>query len=128
MGYNILVVDDSTSVRRMIVRMLGLGRLPIDTVFQAENGRQALECLAENRIALVLTDINMPEMDGTELVRKMERERLLQKIPVVVISTEGSDARVGDLRGRGIRGYLRKPFTPEALVKVVKGAIGENLP
>ena len=127
MGYRILVVDDSVLVRRMLVRMLGFGGFPVDAVYEAENGRQALECLEDNWIDMVFTDINMPGMDGVELIRRMEERGLLKDVPVVVISSEGSETRIGELRRMGVRGYLRKPFTPEILVETVEEIMGEGI-
>ena len=123
MSYNILVVDDSKTVRRMIAKALEVAGIPLNQVHQAENGREALAVLEEEWIDLVLTDINMPEMDGMELVRAMSEDPTLQGIPVVVISTEGSQERIDELKQRGIRGYLRKPFTPESIKDLVQSTL-----
>ena len=123
MSYNILIVDDSKTVRSMIAKALGIADLPLDQLHQAENGSQALDLLREHWIDLVLTDINMPEMDGMELVRTMSEDQILQGIPVVVISTEGSQERIDELKQRGIRGYLRKPFTPESIKDLVQSIL-----
>ena len=124
MSYNILVVDDSKTVRRMIAKALEVAGIPLNQVHQAENGREALAVLEEEWIDLVLTDINMPEMDGMELVRTMAEGELLQTVPVVVVSTEGSEERISELKQRGIRGYLRKPVTPESIKTTVEGILG----
>jgi two-component system chemotaxis response regulator CheY len=124
MAYNVLVVDDSATVRAVVVKTLHLCGLPLQEVHQATNGREALAVLQAHWIDLVLTDINMPEMDGLELVRAMAADGLLGTIPVVVVSTEGSETRIDELRLQGIRGYIRKPFTPEELSGVVRAALG----
>ncbi len=124
MAYNFLVVDDSVTVRRMIGKTLALSGLPVQEVFQASNGREALAILDANWIDLVLTDINMPEMDGMEMVRAMSNDEVLRAVPVVVVSTEGSQTRIQELKDRGVRGYIRKPFTPEAIKGVVEGILG----
>ena len=123
MAYNILVVDDSSTVRTMIRRVLDVSELPLGEIQEAENGKQALERLGDSWVDLVLTDINMPEMNGMELVRRMATDDMMRSVPVVVISTEGSEARVQELRDLGIQGYLRKPFTPEAVRDLVEGVL-----
>jgi two-component system chemotaxis response regulator CheY len=124
MAYNILIVDDSLTVRKMIAKTLTLSGVPLNEPFQAENGREALSVLEDNWVDLVLTDINMPEMNGMEMVRHMSEDALLQTVPVVVISTEGSDERIQELKERGIQGYIRKPFTPEAIKDKVEEILG----
>ena len=126
MGYNILIVDDSITVRAMIAKALKLSQLPLSEIYQAGNGQEALEALKANWTDLVLTDINMPVMNGLELVRQMAADELLRTVPVVVVSTEGSQARIDELKSHGIRGYLRKPFTPEALKAEVENILGAN--
>ena len=124
MSYNILVVDDSKTVRRMIDKTLGLAGIPLNQVFFAQNGREALDLLDAEWIDLMLTDINMPEMDGIELVRTMAEKGLIESVPVVVVSTEGSDERIEKLKGYGVRGYLRKPVTPEGIKTIIEGILG----
>lgn len=126
MAYNVLVVDDSATVRAVVVKALHLSGLPLQEVMLAANGREALAVLRDHWIDLVLTDIHMPEMDGFELVRAMSADGLLGTVPVVVVSTEGSETRIDELRLQGVRGYIRKPFTPEELSGVVRAALGGN--
>ncbi len=122
-GYRILVVDDSRTVRRMIGKTIGLAGIPVAAVDYAENGQQALECLEAQEFDLLMTDINMPVMDGMELVRIMAERRLIHALPVVVISTEGSDERIRTLRRYGIRGFLRKPVTPEGIRTIMESVL-----
>jgi two-component system, chemotaxis family, chemotaxis protein CheY len=124
MSYNILLVDDSATVRAMVAKTLGMAKIPLHELHQARNGAEALAILADHWIDLVLTDINMPEMDGMELVRRMSEDEVLSRVPVVVISTEGSETRIEELRQHGIQGYIRKPFTPEEVTEVVGGILG----
>ena len=124
MAYNILVVDDSTTVRAVLAKTLELAHIPVNQLYQAANGRQALGILQETWIDLVLTDINMPVMDGMELVKEMAGDGLLRQVPVVVISTEGSEVRIAELKQQGIQGYIRKPFTPEQVKEVVEHVLG----
>lgn len=119
MSYSILVVDDSPLIRRMIKRSIGISNLDVGMVHEAGNGKEALQVLANHWIDLVLADINMPEMNGIEMVEQMSRDDLLGKIPVVIVSTERSEARMEHLKQLGVRGYLTKPFTPEEIRDVM---------
>lgn len=123
MSYSILVVDDSPLIRRMIKRSLAISKIDVGTVYEAGDGKEALSILDSHWIDLVLADINMPVMNGVEMVEAMARDDLLAKIPVVIVSTERSELRVERLRELGIRGYLTKPFTPEEIRDVVLGLL-----
>lgn len=124
MALNILLVDDSTTVRAVIARSLELAGVPVGTLHQAGNGREALAVLGREWIDLVFADINMPVMNGVEMIEKMREDGLLQTIPVVIVSTEGSVSRIEQLRAAGVRAYIRKPFTPELLRQVVEDTVG----
>jgi two-component system chemotaxis response regulator CheY len=124
MAYTILIVDDSQTIRAMLERSLAMTGLPIDTVIQAENGRRALETLALMWVDIVFTDIHMPEMDGISLVTAMQESPEFKDIPIIIVSTEGSAARVAELKQKGIKGYLRKPFTPEKIRDVIVSTLG----
>ena len=124
MAYNILVVDDSKTIRSIIVKILKLTKLEIGQIFEAENGKEALDCLKDNWIDLILSDLNMPVMSGIEMISEMARDGLLKDIPVVVISTDGSVKRIEELKEKGIREYIRKPFTPESLSEVIDRVLG----
>lgn len=123
MALNILIVDDSEIVRAVIIKSLNLANVPVQEVYQAANGRQALEILAQNWVDLVFADINMPVMGGVEMVEKMNDDGLLKTIPVVIVSTEGSMTRIDHLKAKGVRAYLRKPFKPEDIRQVVEALI-----
>jgi two-component system chemotaxis response regulator CheY len=124
MGYNILLVDDSNVVKAVLSKILAGSSLTIDQVFDAANGVEALKTLNANSIDLVITDINMPVMDGFELIERMRLDAMLKNIPVIVISTEGSLTRVGQLEAMGIRGYVRKPFAADEIHAVVNDVLG----
>ena len=124
MAYNILIVDDSRTIRAVLKKTLKLTQLDIGEVFEAGNGREALDCLRNSWVDLVLSDLNMPVMSGMELVKEMSEDDLLHEIPVVVISTEGSATRIEELKQRGIREYIRKPFTPEAIGNIIRTVLG----
>ncbi len=124
MALNILVVDDSATVRAVIARSLELAEVAVGDLYQAANGREALALLGEHWVDLVFADINMPVMNGVEMIEKMHADGLLQSIPVVIVSTEGSVSRIEQLRACGVRAYIRKPFTPELLRQVVDDIVG----
>lgn len=125
MALNILIVDDSVTVRSVIKKTLKIAEIPVNELFEAENGKVALDILKNNWVDLVFADINMPVMTGVEMVEKMAEDSMLDNIPVVVVSTEGSTTRIEELKSLGIRAYIRKPFAPEALKEVVNQVIGE---
>jgi two-component system chemotaxis response regulator CheY len=113
MGYNILVVDDSEIIRSVIKKAIGMSGLEIGCIFEAANGREALERLGDEWVDIVLTDVNMPIMNGVELMARLASDEELQRIPVVIVSTERSRTRIDELMTLGARAYLKKPFRPE---------------
>ena len=124
MSLNVLIVDDSKVVRRIISKTLKLTGIDINEIHDASNGKEALEVMNDEWIDIVFTDINMPVMGGVEMVEKMDKDGLMQTIPVIVISTEGSETRIEQLTQKGVKAYLRKPVTPEKLRDVVKDILG----
>ncbi len=124
MAFNILIVDDSKTIRAIIKKTLSLAKLDIDEIYEAENGRQALDRLKETSIDLVMSDLNMPEMSGVELVDAMSKDTTLSTIPIIVISTDGSSTRIDELKRKGVREYLRKPFTPESVGELINKVLG----
>lgn len=124
MAYTIMVVDDSETIRCMLERSLAMTRLPVEAVIHAENGKVALSKLAQHWVDIVFSDIHMPVMTGIELVAAMGRDAELRDIPVVIVSTEGSTTRIEELTQMGIKGYLRKPFTPEKVRDVIVSTLG----
>ena len=125
MAYNILVVDDSSVMRTMIIKSLGMSGVDMGEVYQAGNGKEGLEELDKNWIDLVIVDINMPVMNGQEMIDTMRQNDDTSTIPVIVISTEGSEKRIAQLKERGIR-FIHKPFTPEIIRDTVNGIMEEG--
>jgi two-component system chemotaxis response regulator CheY len=119
-----LVVDDSPVTRKMVRRALGLCGLDVADVYEAGDGAEALEQLAQHHIDLVLADINMPVMNGIELVERMSKDPELSSVPVVIVATPMSQDRVEHVLDKGARAYLAKPFRPEALRDVVNQILG----
>lgn len=114
MGLRVLVVDDSAVMRQLICRTLHLTGLPIERVTQACDGEAALIALGAEAFDLALVDINMPVMDGEELIDRMREDARLRDLPVLVVSTESGETRLSRLTPK-VDGFVHKPFTPERL-------------
>ncbi len=114
MAINILIVDDSAVMRAMILKSLRMTGLDIGETYQAGNGQEGLEALNDNWVDMVIVDINMPVMNGEEMIGQMRENPATADIPIVVISTEGSEARLERLREKGAA-FIHKPFTPETI-------------
>lgn len=124
MALNIMIVDDSPVMRVFLRKVVQLTGLPLGEFFEAGDGEAALELLKRHWIDLVLTDINMPRMDGEEFVRQVESDELMRDIPVIVVSTDSTRERIDHLLHLGARGYISKPFFPETLRDAVEKALG----
>lgn len=125
MAFNIMIVDDSKTIRSVIKKTLQIAGVPIGELYEAANGEEGLAQMKEHWIDLVFADINMPVMTGIEMIEKMDQDKVLEKTPVVIISTEGSKTRIEELFQMGVRAYIRKPITPEILRNVVKDIMGD---
>ena len=125
---SVMIVDDSPVMRNFIRRVLTLSGLNIATVIEASDGNAALEVFEKQSVDLVLSDINMPGMNGEELIREMERDEELSRVPVIVVSTDSSSHRVEMMLGYGARGYIQKPFHPETLRAEVERVLNELSP
>jgi len=123
MALNILVVEDSSVMRAIIIKTLRLSQLPLGDVHEANNGQEALKVLDGNWIDLVLVDINMPVMDGEEMINRLRQNPATADLPVIVVSTEGSETRKEALMQKGA-GFVHKPFTPERLRDAILGSLG----
>ncbi len=118
MGLNVLVVDDSAVMRQLICRTLRLTGLALERVEQAPDGEAALGALGRSSFDLALVDINMPVMDGEELIDRMRADPKLREIPVLVVSTESGQTRLARLTPK-VEGFVHKPFTPELLCEQI---------
>lgn len=119
MPMNVLVVDDSAVVRSIIIKTLRLSGLPLGEVHQAANGLEGLDALTQHPVDLILVDINMPVMDGEEMIRQVRARSEWGGIPIVVVSTEGSETRIDRLQQSGAR-FIHKPFGVETVREVVR--------
>ncbi len=120
MVYRILLVDDSATVRRVLRKALDLVEVPVSGILEATNGQEALDILDKEWVDIVFADINMPVMDGETMILKMNDSGLLQDIPVIIISSEGSETRIQKLKDLGVRGFVRKPFRPEMIRDIIE--------
>lgn len=112
MELNVLIVDDSKVMRSMISKTMHMSGLPVGEVYQAENGQEGLEAMKTHWVDLVIADINMPIMNGEEMITHMKENIETRDIPIVVVSTEGSQKRIDRIVEKGVV-FIHKPFTPE---------------
>ena len=112
---SLLIVDDSTAIRKILLRVLNQTGLQLGQVLEASDGKEALALLEDHEVALVLSDINMPNMDGLELLRALRGSPRWHEVPVVMITTEGGQARVEEAIQLGATSYVRKPFSADLL-------------
>jgi two-component system chemotaxis response regulator CheY len=108
-----LIVDDSTVMRKIVERALRQAGLDTMVVHEAGSGVEGLEVLRAKPVDLILSDINMPSMDGLEFLRQLRAQNLAPGVPVVMITTESSEEHVKQAILAGAQGYIRKPFTAE---------------
>jgi two-component system chemotaxis response regulator CheY len=113
MSIRTLIIDDSSVMRKIVERSLKQAGIDLTEVLQAGNGAEALGILQDKVVDLILCDINMPVMDGLEFVKQLAGVPNAKGVPVVMITTEGSEAHVVQAISCGARGYIRKPFTAE---------------
>ena len=112
---SLLIVDDSTAIRKILIRILGQAGIALGAVHEAGDGSEALKVLEGNPVSMVLSDINMPNMDGIELLRSLRASERWKELPVVLITTEGAQARVQEAVELGATSYIRKPFNADQL-------------
>jgi two-component system chemotaxis response regulator CheY len=124
MAYRVLLVDDSPAMRVFLRRVLRSSGISVAECYEAGNGGEALALLRTERVDLIMTDINMPEMDGEEFLRRLKEDRRLGSIPVIVISTDATEQRIDHMMALGACGYLTKPFLPEELRHGLEAALG----
>jgi two-component system chemotaxis response regulator CheY len=118
---DVLIVDDSAPIRKILQRMLGQAGITLGKVTEARDGVEALEKLRDETVQLILSDINMPNMDGIQLLTELKSNMEYKHIPVVMITTEGGEAKVMEALQLGASGYVRKPFTPDQIKAKLSG-------
>jgi two-component system chemotaxis response regulator CheY len=124
MSYNVLIVDDSSIVRKVLIKCFGITDIPVANFIQASNGQEALDALEQNWVDVIFLDINMPIMNGLEFLDSLRASKDHKNLPVVVVSTEGSAERRDHMERAGISAYLRKPVSPEQLIDIMEKVFG----
>ncbi len=123
MALDVLIVDDSAAIRKILQRVLVQADVPLGTVYEAGDGREALEKLKIGKVGLMLSDINMPNMDGLELLARVRELEEWSKLPIIMITTEGCQNKVLQALQLGANGYVRKPFTAEQIKQKLAGLL-----
>ncbi len=124
MAYRLLIVDDSPAMRTFVRRVVELSGFDLAACFEASNGQEALDLLRQEWVDAILTDINMPTLDGEEFLKRVSADELLRAIPVIVVSTDATQKRIERLLALGARGYVTKPFLPETLRAQLEETLG----
>jgi two-component system, chemotaxis family, chemotaxis protein CheY len=127
MDADVLVVDDSAAIRKILQRVLRQTGMAIGAIHEAGDGQEALAVIDQHPVHLVLTDINMPKMDGLQLLACLKGSSQWRNVPVVMITTEGGEAKVGEAVRLGAAGYVRKPFTADQIKEKLTGIIDPGL-
>ena len=123
MPLDVLIVDDSAAIRKILHRVMMQAEVPLGKVHEASDGMEALEKLKSAKVGLILSDINMPNMDGIEFLSKLKSDAAFKSVPVLMVTTEGSQAKVLQALELGANGYVRKPFTAEQIKEKLTGII-----
>ncbi len=126
MPYNVLIVDDSRSMRQVLKKILNISGFRLGECLEAGNGKEALDLLENNWIDLVLSDIHMPVMDGFGLLAALKKNPNWADLPVVLVTTESNESRLQKALSLGARGYVRKPFKPEEIRTYLNDILGES--
>lgn len=124
MKYNILVVDDSKAALLMFKKIITLSGVPIGDILTAENGLEAIDLLKFHQVDLIMTDINMPQMDGFQLIEYLKKSNQWRHIPILVITTEGRDIYVERAKELGAVNYIKKPCLPESVKQTILKTLG----
>jgi two-component system chemotaxis response regulator CheY len=112
----LMIVDDSSTMRKIIKRVLRQAEIAVENILEAGNGLEALEQLTSNPdIGIILSDVNMPEMNGIEFVAKVRESKDKTSLPIIMVTTEGGEAMIQNAMTNGANGYVTKPFTPESI-------------
>lgn len=118
---NVLIVDDSSTMRKIISRSLRQAGLSVDDIFEAGDGIEGLNALAGNKVDLILSDINMPNMDGLEFIKAVRANG--NTVPIVMITTEGGEDILKEAMSSGASDSIKKPFTPDQLNEKLGGLL-----
>lgn len=120
---DVLIVDDSAAIRKILTRVLRQTDLNLGEIREAGDGTEAIEILKTRTFGLILSDINMPQMDGLQLLARIKAQEHLRQVPVIMITTEGGQGKVMEAVQLGATGYVRKPFTAEQIKEKLSGVL-----
>jgi two-component system chemotaxis response regulator CheY len=123
MGKKVLIIDDSNTMRKIVTRSLRQAGLEFDTILEAADGQAALEVLQGETVDIILSDINMPNMDGIEFLRQKQGNDQIKDIPVVMITTEAGTDILNEAMSLGALGSIKKPFTPDQVQEILGGVL-----
>jgi two-component system chemotaxis response regulator CheY len=124
MAYRVLITDDSPAMRSFVRRVIEISGFELSHCYEAGDGEEALSLLHREWVDAILTDINMPGVDGEELLRRLAGDEMLRSVPTIVISTDATENRISRLLALGARGYVTKPFRPETLRAELERILG----
>lgn len=123
MAIDVLIVDDSAAIRKILQRVLRQTEMEIGNILEAGDGLEAFNMLKDNKVGLILSDINMPNMDGLQFLGKLKSEADYKDVPVIMVTTEGNQTKVMEAVQLGAAGYVRKPFTAEQIKEKLVGVV-----
>ena len=126
MAFNVLIVDDSQTMRKVIRKSVVISGFDLGDCWEAGNGQEALKVVSLHGIDLILADLNMPVMNGLEMIRELRKKEAYCHIPVILITTEGSEKRLEEAYAVGIKSYIQKPFHPEVLRGILNQVMEKN--
>jgi two-component system, chemotaxis family, chemotaxis protein CheY len=120
---DVLIVDDSAAIRKILQRVLRQTDLNLGDIKEAGDGTEAVEILKDRTFGLILSDINMPQMDGLQLLARIKEMEHLKNVPVIMVTTEGGQGKVMEAVQLGATGYVRKPFTADQIKEKLAGVL-----
>lgn len=123
MALDVLIVDDSAAIRKILQRVLRQTEMEIGNIIEAGDGVEASNLLKDNKVGLILSDINMPNIDGLQFLGKLKSESEFKSVPVIMVTTEGNQTKVMEAVQLGAAGYVRKPFTAEQIKEKLVGIV-----
>ncbi len=123
MGKKVMIIDDSNTMRKIISRSLRQAGLEFETILEAGDGQIALDLLNQETPDIILSDINMPNMNGIEFLKEKATNENIKDIPVIMITTESGNDIISEAISLGAKGSIKKPFTPDEVQSVIGGLI-----
>jgi two-component system chemotaxis response regulator CheY len=124
MGCKIMIVDDSSTMRKIVMRAVRQAGFDVEGFLEAGDGKEGMNVLGSQSVRLILSDVNMPNMNGLEFVKAVRMNEATKSIPIVMITSEGSEDMVNQALGSGANGYIKKPFTPEKIKETLSDFLG----